>query len=115
MSAHPTSRWLGEFRHLGVWLFRHCDSVIWFHLKCHTHQMLKCRAWSAGSLSYNPPSTFSREERDMLKREQSAAWLLVLTVLFVGLAGLARAQSTGDLRGTITDAQGGATPGVTIA
>jgi hypothetical protein len=50
----------------------------------------------------------------MLKREQSAAWLLVLTVLFVGLAGSARAQSTGDLRGTITDAQGGATPGVTI-
>jgi hypothetical protein len=50
----------------------------------------------------------------MLKREQSAAWLLVLTVLFVGLAGIARAQSTGDLRGTITDAQGGATPGVTI-
>jgi len=50
----------------------------------------------------------------MLKREQSAAWVLVLTVLFVGLAGIARAQSTGDLRGTITDAQGGATPGVTI-
>jgi Carboxypeptidase regulatory-like domain len=50
----------------------------------------------------------------MLKREQSAAWLLVLFVLFVGLAGVAHAQSTGALRGTITDAQGGATPGVTI-
>src|SRR5689334_1519237 len=50
----------------------------------------------------------------MLKREQSAAWLFVLTVLFIGLTGIARAQSTGAVRGTIVDAQGGATPGVTV-
>jgi hypothetical protein len=50
----------------------------------------------------------------MLKRRQTACWLFVLVVLAMGAAGPAWAQSTGSLRGTISDAQGGATPGVTV-
>src|SRR5262245_45611606 len=50
----------------------------------------------------------------MLNRGYRAAWFLVLTVLIAGMASVARAQSTGTLRGTITDPQGGATPGVTV-
>src|SRR5215831_7243843 len=50
----------------------------------------------------------------MLNRGYRAVWLLVLTVLIAGVASAARAQSTGTLRGTITDPQGGATPGVTV-
>jgi len=49
----------------------------------------------------------------MLKRGK-AAWLFVLIVLTFGAAGTARAQSTGTLRGTITDPQGAVTPGVSI-
>ena len=50
----------------------------------------------------------------MLKRRQAACWFFVLVVLAMGAARTAWAQSTGALRGTISDAQGGATPGVTI-
>jgi hypothetical protein len=50
----------------------------------------------------------------MLKRGQRVSRLFVLTALLLGAAGTARAQSTGTLRGTITDAQGGVTPGVSI-
>ena len=59
-------------------------------------------------------SALTREERFMLNRGHRAAWLFVLTVLIAGVASVARAQSTGTLRGTITDPQGGATPGVTV-
>ena len=50
----------------------------------------------------------------MLKRGQSAAWFVVLMVLLAGSAGTVWAQSTGAVRGTITDPQGIATPGVTV-
>jgi hypothetical protein len=49
----------------------------------------------------------------MLKRGQSAVWLFVLMVL-LGSVSAVWAQSTGALRGTITDPQGIATPGVTV-
>src|SRR5215471_9931906 len=55
-----------------------------------------------------------REERYMLKRGQSSAWFVVLLVLLVGSASTVWAQSTGAVRGTITDPQGIATPGVTV-
>jgi len=50
----------------------------------------------------------------MSKRLQAAARLFILMTLVHGAAGAAWAQSTGTLRGTITDAQGAVTPGVTI-
>jgi carboxypeptidase family protein/TonB-dependent receptor-like protein len=50
----------------------------------------------------------------MSKRGQIVARLLVLAALVLGAAGHARAQSTGTLRGTITDSQGAVTPGVTV-
>jgi hypothetical protein len=50
----------------------------------------------------------------MVKRGQRVSGLFVLTALLLGAAGTARAQSTGTLRGTITDAQGAVTPGVSI-
>ena len=50
----------------------------------------------------------------MLKQGKATMGLLVLTVLVLGAAGAAWAQSTGTLRGTITDAQGAVIPGVSI-
>jgi hypothetical protein len=56
----------------------------------------------------------SMEELGMFKQGKATMKLLLLTVLMLGAAGAARAQSTGTLRGTITDAQGAVTPGVSI-
>jgi len=50
----------------------------------------------------------------MLKRWQTVVGLVVLAALVLGTAGRARAQSTGTLRGTITDAQGAVVPGVSV-
>jgi carboxypeptidase family protein/TonB-dependent receptor-like protein len=50
----------------------------------------------------------------MSKRWQTVVGLFVLTALVLGAAATARAQSTGTLRGTITDAQGAVMPGVSI-
>jgi hypothetical protein len=49
-----------------------------------------------------------------MKRRQTAVGLLVLAMLVFGAAGAARAQSTGTVRGIVTDAQGGVTPGASI-
>jgi len=49
-----------------------------------------------------------------MKCGRSAAWIFVLTALVLGWSGTAAAQSTGTIRGIITDAQGGVTPGVSI-
>src|SRR5262252_1463462 len=50
----------------------------------------------------------------MSKRGQTVAALFALTALMLGAATTAWAQSTGTLRGTITDSQGAVTPGVTV-
>src|SRR5215471_18136430 len=50
----------------------------------------------------------------MSKRGQTVAALFALTALMLGAATTARAQSTGTLRGTVTDSQGAVTPGVTV-
>src|SRR5215467_5228160 len=50
----------------------------------------------------------------MSKRGQTVAALFALTALMLGAATTAWAQSTGTLRGTVTDSQGAVTPGVTV-
>jgi hypothetical protein len=50
----------------------------------------------------------------MSMRGHTAAKLFILMTLVLGAAGTAGAQSTGTLRGTITDTQGAVTPGVTV-
>ena len=50
----------------------------------------------------------------MLKQGKATMKLLVLTVLMLGAAVAAWAQSTGTLRGIITDTQGAIVPGVSV-
>jgi hypothetical protein len=56
----------------------------------------------------------SMEELGMLKQGKATMKLLVLTVLMLGAAVAAWAQSTGTLRGIITDTQGAVVPGVSV-
>src|SRR5262249_28816619 len=63
---------------------------------------------------YNARVRHQRREFRMLKRGQRVSGLFILTALLLGATGTARAQSTGTLRGTVTDAQGAVTPGVSI-
>ena len=49
-----------------------------------------------------------------MRRKKASAWWLALVVFAFGLSGLASAQSTATLRGTVTDPQGAVTPGASI-
>jgi hypothetical protein len=49
-----------------------------------------------------------------MRRKKASAWWLALVVFAIGIPGLAYAQSTATLRGTVTDPQGAVTPGASV-